>query len=632
MILLAILGPLAASVLILLIRRWPGWLALLGGGVALVAALFELFSAAGTDQTFLLPGLPGYPLRLVANPLNVLLSSVTALVGFVVLVYAQGYMQEEKDRPRFFAEMSFFIAAMQALVLAGDWLLLLASWELVGTASYLLIGFWYERPGVKQAATRAFLVTRGADLGLYLGVFLLISQNGTSEIAPTLKTGGTVALLAGLCLLLAAMGKAAQVPFQGWLQDAMLGPTPVSALLHSATLVAAGAILLIKAFPVLPAPVLLITGIVGGLTALVTGIMALAQGDLKRLLASSTSSQLGFMFLALGAGSTGAAVAHLTVHAAMKSALFLGAGIFQHAYESTSFEKLEGKGREFPRVFGGLALAGLALAGVPPLGGFWSKDTVIAATFHAEYAWLLAPLALTGTLLTALYVARALRLLWKQPENQQQEEKPEVPGFGWMLAGLVILAGLAAFGGLAVRPIGNLLNLELPEESLSLITGLVLVIAGLLAGWFFEVEKLLGPLRSPAANGFRFAGGFVGLVVSPGLFLAEKINKSDQGLHRGVLATGRVGLKVAQTVGKADNLLHRGVLRVGKAGMATARIVRGLDEQGIDGLIAGLVKETRRLGNQARHLQSGLIHRELLLTAGGLAVLVVLLLLAGFIL
>ncbi|MBA3416980.1 MAG: NADH-quinone oxidoreductase subunit L, partial [Chloroflexia bacterium] len=399
---LTILGPLAAAALILLVRRGAPALALLGTGTALFGALFTLVRVAGGGRySATLPGLPDLPLGLVVEPLTAVLAAFVSVVSFFVMVYAVGYTAEE-DRVRFFAGMAFFAAAMQALVIAGDWVLLLAAWEVMGFLSFLLIGFYYERPGVGAAATRAFLYTRTADLGLYVAVFVLISQSGTSDISRTLDVGGPAAVAAGLLLLLAAAGKSAQTPLQGWLQGAMAGPTPVSALLHSATLVAAGAILLIRTSPLLPSTVLLVVGTLGGVTALVSGLIAVAEGDLKRLLAASTSSQYGFMLLAVGAGSPIAATVHLIAHAAMKSSLFLGAGVFQRARGSTAFADLRGAGRERRWTFAGFALAGLALAGVPPLAGFFSKDAILAAVFASLHVWLLAPLALAGTFLTAV--------------------------------------------------------------------------------------------------------------------------------------------------------------------------------------------------------------------------------------
>lgn len=595
---LAILAPLVSAALIFLLRRAASALALLGAGAGLAGASATLVRVSdGAYPSATLPGLPGLPLRLVAEPLTALLSVVVAVVGFLVLVYAVGYMKEEGGKARFYAEMSFFVAVMQTLVLAGDWVLLLASWELIGLASYLLIGFWFWREGIPRAATRAFLYTRTADLGLYVAIFVLVSRTGTTELSGTLAVGGTASTVAGLLLLVAAMSKSAQAPFQGWLQDAMAGPTPVSALLHSATLVAAGAILMIRVSPLLTPAAQLAVGLVGGLTIVVAGLIAVSQRDLKRLLAASTSSQYGFVLLAVGAGSPAAALFHLVAHAAMKSSLFLGAGIFQHARGSTAFEDLRGGGSERRLVFAGFVVAGLALAGVPPLSGFFSKDAVIAAAFASPYAPALAPFALAGTLLTAVYVARVLRLLWRG----EGEDEP-VAGIGWMGAALAVLVGLAAVLGFAAEPLARLTGGEPPRDLATALLVLTLALAagGLLLGWFVSAGRLLGPLGAPAEEGFRVAGGFDGLVARPALVLARVLDRLDRCIHAGVLGVGGLGL-------------------------ALARASRLADEKGIDGLIAALVRGLRELGGRARELQSGLVHRELLLAAAGTALILVLL-------
>jgi NADH-quinone oxidoreductase subunit L len=594
---LSILGPLAAAALILVLRRGSAALALLGSAAGLPGALVALVRVAGGERlSAALPGLPILPLRLVAEPLTALLSVVVAVVGFLVLVYAVGYMAGDGGKTRFYAEMSFFVAAMQILVLAGDWVLLLASWELIGLSSYLLIGFWYGREGIPQAATRAFLYTRTADLGLYVAIFILITQTGTSEISATLDVSGTAATVAGLLLLVAAVGKSAQTPLHGWLQDAMVGPTPVSALLHSATLVAAGAILMIRVSPLLPPGVRLVVGLLGGLTVIVAGLIAVSQRDLKRLLAASTSSQYGFMLLGVGAGSAVAALFHLVAHAAIKSSLFLGSGVFQHVRGSTEFVELGGVGRARRWTFFGFAVAGLALAGVPPLSGFFSKDAILAASFESSYAPFLAPLALAGTLLTAIYVARALRLLWRGDDRTEP-----VAGIGWMGAGFGALAALAAALSLALPPLAQLIVARLPEEfGLAALIGVVLAIGGLTLGWFVPAGQLLGPLREIAETGFRIDGGFDGLVARPALATARALDHLDRGIYTAVLGVGRAGLTVAYAS-------------------------RLIDERWIDGLIAALVRGTRELGGRARELQSGLVHRELLIAVAGVVLIFTLL-------
>lgn len=621
--LLAILGPIAALVLILVIRRAADIIAVAGAVLGMAGALAAVPGVvSGSRATFAFGGLPGMPLQLLHEPLTAVFSATVATVAALVMLYAVGYMRQERDEVRFFAAMSFFVSAMQALVLAGDWLLFLACWELIGLASYLLIGFWFERPGVPGAATRAFLTTRGADLGMYLAALALISHSGTSDIAASIAASEGQ-FLVGLLLLLAAMGKAAQVPFQGWLQDAMLGPTPVSALLHSATLVAAGAILLIRTTSLFPPPVLIAIGAVGGVTIVLTGVMALAQPDLKRLLAASTSSQLGFMLLAVAAGSPVAAVAHLVAHAAMKAALFLGAGIFQHASGSTAFEGLSGVGRAYPRSFWLFALAGLALAGVPPLAGFWTKDAIEAVAASSPAAALLVPITVFGSLLTGAYVSRMLRLLWRGARPAVP-----IPGLGWMMFAFALLAALSAALGLLLEPIARLLDMPLPENAVLRVLGPLAAIAGLATGWTGLAARAVAPLQPNAAAGFRLADGWITVAVRPALALARVLQHFDAGLHDLVFATGRLGLAVArQPITWTDAALDRTVSRVGVAGITMAVASRRFDESDLDGAIAVLVKVAFRLGTSARQLQSGLVSRELALAVAGTGGILLLLIL-----
>ncbi len=622
---LAIIGPLAAAILVPFARHRAGLVALLGAATGLLAALVTLARVErGATVGTTLPGLPDLPLRLAVDPLGAVFSTVVAVVSTFVLIYAVGYMAGEPDSARFFAAMSLFIAAMQALVLADDWILLLAAWELIGLASYLLIGFWFTQPGVGAAATRAFLVTRSADLGLYLGVLVIIAETGTSAMGATGEVGGTAAIVAGLALLLAAAGKSAQAPLQGWLMDAMAGPTPVSALLHAATLVVAGVVLLVRAYPLMPSGVLLVVGLVAGLSAVITGLTAIAQRDLKRLLAASTSSQLGLMILAIGAGSVPAAVFHLVTHAAMKSSLFLAAGVFQHDRQSTAFAELAGVGRERRLTFAAFAVAGLALAGVPPLAGFWSKDAVIAATLDTSNAALLAPLAVIASALTGVYIGRALRLLWGD------EPSPDRSGDGrtvqLMGAGLAVLATLAATTGLLAEPFAHLLDADLPESTLALSLGLGVAVVGLLAGWLASAERLLGPAVEAARSGFRIGNGWMDTVVGPVLTAASRCDTLDARIHAAVLRAGRTALGISHTARRIDERVHDGVILTGRSAMDVARAAEDLDVSGIDGAIRALVTRTVALGDRARQLQTGLVHRELLLTAGGTAAILILVL------
>lgn len=588
-----ILSPLLAGLTILVLRRASEALGLTGAALGLVGALGLLATTGSGDVQAVLTGLPDMPLRLIATPLTAVLALLVATVAGFVLTYATGYMAKDPEKPRFFGTLLLFVTAMQGLVLAGDWIMLLAAWEMIGFASYLLIGFWYRRDGVASAATRAFLYTRSADLGLYLGAFLLIGVAGTSEISATLATTGTPALIAGLLLLVAAMGKSAQVPLQDWLQRAMAGPTPVSALLHSATLVAAGAILLIRVAPMLPGGALLAIGIVGGITAVITGLIALAERDLKRLLAASTSSQYGLMLVAVGAGAPVAALLHLIAHAAIKSSLFLGAGVFQHDRDSTTMDAVAGAGRARPGIFAGFAIAALALAGIPPLAGFFSKDAIIAAALTSPSAAWLLPLTLAGTVLTGAYMGRALRVLWQGDPGAKPGAIP------LMATGMAGLVALAVVLGATFGPLEQMLNAEMPEFGLAVpALGLAAALSGLALGWLVPVTGLLRGLLPWAERGFVVAGGMDALMVRPALAIAAGCERLERRLYDGVLALGRASLSLGQSARRADR-------------------------DAIDAAIFGLVDRTVMLGARARRLQSGFIHRELAITTIGIAVIIV---------
>ena len=605
---LTILAPLGAGLTALALRRVPEAIALTGAALGLAGAI-ALFAgvAGGAKVTATLPFLPDLPILLVASPLTATLALVVATVAAMVLTYAAGYMAHDPERPRFFGTMSLFVAAMQLLVLSGDWITLLAAWEMIGFASFLLIGFWHGRDGVPGAAMRA---------GLYLAAFLLIGVAGTSEISATLSTTGTPALIAGLLLLFAAMGKSAQVPMQDWLMRAMAGPTPVSALLHSATLVAAGAILLIRTAPMLPGGALLAIGIVGGLTAVITGLMALAATDLKRLLAASTASQYGLMLIAVGAGAPVAALLHLIAHAAIKSALFLGAGVFQHDRESTDLDTLAGAGRARPGIFAGFALAALALAGLPPLAAFYSKDAILAAALDSPSAAWFLPLALAGSVLTGAYMGRALKVLWSGTPEKPRDKVP------LMAVGMGVLVILAATLGFAFKPLEAMLGAHLAEPGWIVpAMGLAVGLAGLALGWLLAPARLLGPLLAPARNGFPLAGGMDALVVRPALALARLCDRLDAWIIRRVVLGGIVAgtQALSRRIERAEAGLLALVNAVGQLNLSLGQISLRTDRDTIDRAIFGLVDRTIALGSRARRLQSGFIHREMALTVAGIA-------------
>lgn len=347
------------------------------------------------------------------------LAVFVAVVSLLILIYSEAYLERDEARARFFGFMALFLAGMELLVLADDLLSLLLAWELVGLCSYLLISFWYTEPERVQAANRAFLTTRTADLGLYLACMAAFAGAGGFGLTALSQMDTPWRGIVAAGLVLAAAGKSAQLPFSGWLSGAMLGPSPVSALLHSATMVAAGAVLLLKTLPLLETvtwalPLVLWLGVATTLTA---ALIALYQDDLKQMLAASTASQYGYIFAALGAAGPAAAAGHLYNHAAYKATLFLVAGVLLHE-GLKRFETMGGLARRMLVSASAFGVSALALAALPPLGGYFSKEAVLVVVKEASAT--ASVLLLLGSFLTAAYAARAwFRAFAGQPRSAE---------------------------------------------------------------------------------------------------------------------------------------------------------------------------------------------------------------------
>ncbi len=387
---------------------------------------------------------PSVTLRLDA--LSVTMMVVVALVSALIHIYSTGFMAEDAGYSRFFAYMNLFVGSMLILVLADNLLLLYLGWEGVGLCSYLLIGFWYREPDNVRAALKAFFVTRIGDTAFAIGIFLLFTSLGTLNIPAILNEisayppGSALPTAAAALLLVGAIAKSAQLPLQTWLPDAMAGPTPVSALIHAATMVTAGVYLIARMHTLfLAAPaVLLAVAIIGAVTQLVASFSALTQHDIKRILAYSTISQIGYMFLALGVGAWAAAIYHLVTHAFFKAALFLGAGvIIKMLGEEHDIFKMGGLRHRYPRAFWAFVFAALTLAAVPPLTiTFNSKDLIL------NDVWLSGPggrmlwtLAVVGTFLTAVYTFRMIFAVFSGVE----QTKPTGSLSPWMVVPFAVL-------------------------------------------------------------------------------------------------------------------------------------------------------------------------------------------------
>jgi NADH-quinone oxidoreductase subunit L len=397
---------------------------------------------------------------LYLDPLAVVMMLVVTSVGFLIHLYSTEFMAAEEGYARYFAYLNLFVAAMLVLVLAGDLLLLFLGWEAVGLCSYLLIGFWYRDPANGSAARKAFIVTRAGDTGLLLGLLLLFTALGTSDIQALLgaaysqwPVGSALATAAAALVLVGALGKSAQLPLQTWLPDAMAGPTPVSALIHAATMVTAGVYLIARLhvlFELAPA-VRTAIAVIGALTLLLAGLSALAQHDIKRVLAYSTISQIGYMFLALGVGAWTAAIFHFMTHAFFKALLFLAAGAVIHALNGEhDIFRMGGLRRQMPLVFWSFAVGGASLAALPLVtAGFFSKDLILWQTWSAPTGggWLWAA-GWVGALLTSLYIFRLVFLVFFGLTTT-----PARRPFGWrMRLPLLVLGALSVIGGYVETP------------------------------------------------------------------------------------------------------------------------------------------------------------------------------------
>ena len=477
--------PLAAVGLNLLLghrlgRRGVGWLACASVGLAFalaVRAVLEL-AALPADHRILIDSVYTWfqvgdfsaDVAFQLDPLSAVMALVVTGVGFLIHVYSTGYMAHDPSIRRFFLYLNLFTFAMLTLVLADNFLLMFVGWEGVGLCSYLLIGFWYERPAAAAAGKKAFVVNRIGDYGFLLGMLALATLGGSlnygrlfADAPRVFEYGGAAITLATLCLFLGATGKSAQIPLYTWLPDAMEGPTPVSALIHAATMVTAGVYMVARCHALFQlAPVALETvAVVGAATALLAATIGIAQNDIKRVLAYSTVSQLGYMFMACGVGAFGAGIFHLMTHAYFKALLFLGAGSVIHALSNEQdLRKMGGLARRLPWTHATMLVATLAIAGLPPLAGFFSKDEILAAAFASGHrgVWLV---GLVGAVLTAFYMFRLYILCFRgesrlapEAEHHLHESPPS------MIVPLVVLAALAVAGGwigLPMQPGGHLL-------------------------------------------------------------------------------------------------------------------------------------------------------------------------------
>jgi NADH-quinone oxidoreductase subunit L len=489
---LILLAPfVSATVITLFTLRWETLSSAISIAAVLVSficscLIFAHRTVAATEFTWIgISGVFHVPLGLTLDQLSRTMAVLVSGIGAVIHIYSLGYMRDDEGKSRYFAALSLFMFAMLGIVFANNFVMLFIFWELVGFTSYVLIGHWFYRDAAADAANKAFITTRIGDFGFMIGILMVWMATGSivfTEIAPRMSTlAGHPEFLtiSALLIFCGAVGKSAQFPLHVWLPDAMEGPTPVSALIHAATMVAAGVYMLVRvAFVIQCSPTaLLVVAWIGTITAVMAALIATQQNDIKRILAYSTLSQLGYMIMAVGLASNDAAMFHLFTHAFFKALLFLGAGsVIVMLHHEQNIWNMGGLSRKLPITFASFLVGALALIGCPPFSGFFSKDAILALAYERNTA--IFAVALFTAFLTAFYVIRMLVIVFfGAPRSNIARETRESPPV--MTVPLIVLAFLATVGGFAFFARSFL---TLPVEREVAIFVPALAIAALIAG------------------------------------------------------------------------------------------------------------------------------------------------------
>ena len=588
----AIVGSLLLSVAAF-VKVWPG-------GVELEHGVWH--------TSWLLGVVAGKPLELGLqyDAIGAILLVTVTFVATCVQIYSVGYMHNDDRIGWYYTVLSLFTAAMLGLVLANNLMLAFVTWELMGLCSYLLIGFWYQLEAPRRASQKAFLVTRVGDVGFLFALLVIFKEMGTWEIETVLEAvphwAPEVALAAAIGLLIAAMGKSAQVPLHVWLPDAMAGPTPASALIHAATMVAAGVYLVARMMPVfLAAPqVLTATLIIGATTAVLGGLLATVQHDVKKVLAYSTISQLGLMFMALGAASVGAALFHLVTHAFFKSLLFLGAGVIIHSAKTQDMREMGGLRKHMPVTWATFLVGSLALAGVPPMSGFFSKDEILAVMLHEHLYWAFGAV-IVASLLTAFYMTRLYFRVFEGPEQDAHLHEGHVS----MTAPMVALALVTCGIGFTTVKFAEFLGHEGEWPSLMFIAiSAVVAGSGIGAGWWVYGRRTV--VINTRVVKERLAVVYWAL---------DQKLYFDTTLERGLI---QPFMAFTNALAMFDARVIDGIVNGASNGwIAVTKLSWRFDGGVIDGAVNGVATLSRRAGAGLRNLQSGRLqsYQRLVLSA-----------------
>jgi len=592
--------------------------------------------------------------------ITIIMLLVVSIVSSASHIFSLKYMEGDPRYSRFYAYLSLFTFSMNGIVLANSLMLLYMSWELVGLSSYLLIGFWFEKDSAANAGKKAFLTNRVGDIGFFIGIMLLFTAIGSFSYADVFsgvaagKITGNLLTLAGIGLFMGAVGKSAQFPLHIWLPDAMEGPTPVSALIHAATMVAAGVFMMVRVFPILTLDALIIIAYIGGFTAFFAATIAITRTDIKQVLAYSTLSQLGYMIMAIGTGAYTAAFFHLVIHAMFKANLFYGAGsvihgmhhslhkLNDHKTDAQDMRNMGGLRTKMPVTYWAMLISSLAISGVPLFSGFLSKDAILAGTLalvertHSHHILLF--FGFGAALITAFYMFRMIFLTFHNDPQKPKifahiKESPTA-----MLIPLVVLSFLSIFIFYTlpnVNPLsdqGWFSHLIEPQESLvlgnfnpsvheieeslhhshipAMITSLIVASLGLLLAWFMYFKKILSaevwtkrlrPLYNLSFNKYYIDELYDKFLYQPFLKLADWVAYLDWDIYDKYVINGfgRVTEWVAKIVGIAD--------------------YEGLDQ----GIVDSFGRNTQRMGHSLRKIQTGKIQNYVLFAALAVVILLI---------
>jgi len=575
------------------------------------------------------------------DPLTVALLFMVPTVCMMIFIYSMGYMKGDPRYSRFFAYICLFATGMLGLVVADNLLLLFICWELMGLCSYLLIGFWFEKPEAMWAGLKAFITTRIGDVLLLLGMVMLYWQTGALRFETVFEgvqglaqTNPTLMYIIALLIFGGAVGKSAQFPLHVWLPDAMEGPTPVSALIHAATMVAAGVFLVARMLPIFVVlegmPALAWVAAIGAITAFFASTIAIAQDDIKRVLAYSTISQLGYMIMCLGLGGFVAAVFHLITHAFFKALLFLGSGSVIHGAGTNDMMEMGGLRKKMPYTFWTFLVGMLALAGVPPLAGFWSKDEILATAFVENQAvWVIGTVA---AFITAFYMTRQVCLTFLGKPRDKDIHAHESPPL--MYVPLIVLAvGAVLLGFLGVpedfpvlgpllgNPLHHLLAdqfkqwsyVHLPHVEFNpsvLLVSVAMALGGIGLGYLIYGRKpLVAGQRDPLER-----MGVVWTVLRNKYYIDE--------IYRATVIRGAIGL--ANVCFRFDSGIVDGTVNlVGKLTERWSHVSGLFDTYVIDGIVNGVGRVTSAVGQELRYIQTGRVQNYMII------VVISVLLLAG---